>query len=303
VVSDAGIFAGIDKGFFDEQGFSVELQRMSSATQTVLLATGQLDVGGGGANPGLVNAVAGGLPIRLVADKGSAPLGHGFNLIVARQDLFESGAITGLANLAGKTIATDGPASVAMFQLDRSLATVGLSNGDVTIEHMAFPDMITALANGRIDAAWEVEPFGTLAERSRAGRIIFTVDQALPDFQVAAIFLGKTFFQDQSELGRRWMVAYVRGLRFYNDASKDSSVRSELVEIIARQTNINDEGIFDTMIWPGLHPDGTLNLTNLRDQIRWFRANGQIETEVPENQLFDPGFAEAAVKELGPYRA
>jgi NitT/TauT family transport system substrate-binding protein len=57
------------------------------------------------------------------------------------------------------------------------------------------------------------------------------------------------------------------------------------------------------MIWPGLHPDGTLNLTNLRDQIRWFRANGQIETEVPENQLFDPGFAEAAVKELGPYRA
>jgi len=53
VVSDAGIFAGVEKGYFDEQRFKVELQRLSSAEQVPLLATGQLDVGGGGANPGL----------------------------------------------------------------------------------------------------------------------------------------------------------------------------------------------------------------------------------------------------------
>jgi NitT/TauT family transport system substrate-binding protein len=82
---------------------------------------------------------------------------------------------------------------------------------------------------------------------------------------------------------------------------KDSSARGELLGIIAKYTSVNDESLLNTMIWPGLYPDGTLNLSNLRDQIRWFRATGQVDTDVPENQLFDASFAEAAVKELGPY--
>ncbi len=71
-LSDAAIFIADDKGFFREQGIELEMARFNSAAQMVApLATGQLDIGGGAPSVGLFNAIARGIPVKIVADKGN----------------------------------------------------------------------------------------------------------------------------------------------------------------------------------------------------------------------------------------
>ncbi len=303
LLSDAGIFIAQDKGYFAAEGITNELTKFTTAADEMpLLAAGQLDVGSGGFNPALVNGVAQGLPLRLVADKGSGPKGQGFNVLLARKDHFDSGAIKTIADLKGKTVAIESMASVVAYQLDRALAKVNLSIKDVRTEFMPIPDMVAALANKKVDAAWEVEPFGTLAEARGAGKIIMTSDEHFPDLQIAAIFYGQTFARQKADTAKRWMVAYIKGLRDYNDGFTDAAKRAEIVAILAKNTPVKDAAVYAKMIWPGLHPDGKLNVSSLRDQQDWYKANGQVQQVVPDDRLVDASFAEAAVKQLGPYK-
>ncbi len=52
-----------------------------------------------------------------------------------------------------------------------------------------------------------------------------------------------------------------------------------------------------------LDPDGRLNIQSLRDDLEYFRKGGLIQTDVTVDQALDLSFLEAAVRELGPYRA
>src|SRR6516162_5198009 len=67
--ADAGIFVAQDKGFFRDQGLTVELTYFSSSggAQMAALTTGELDAGSGSISPGIYNSVAGGVNMRAVA--------------------------------------------------------------------------------------------------------------------------------------------------------------------------------------------------------------------------------------------
>jgi len=69
--ADTGVFLALEKGYFREQGLSVELHYFSSSggPQMAALTTGELDVGSGSISPGIYNAVAGGVNMRVVASK------------------------------------------------------------------------------------------------------------------------------------------------------------------------------------------------------------------------------------------
>ena len=72
--------------------------------------------------------------------------------------------------------------------------------------------------------------------------------------------------------------------------------------ILSNHTPVKDPAVYDQMIWPGLHPDGKLNVSNLQDQQEWYKEKGQIEQLVPQDKLVNTSFAEAAARELGPYQ-
>ena len=75
--TDGPIYIAQERGYFREQGLDVELRRFAStADQIAALGTGQLAVGVGGVNAALFNAVAGDVPIRIVADKFHAAVGY-----------------------------------------------------------------------------------------------------------------------------------------------------------------------------------------------------------------------------------
>jgi len=102
----------------------------------------------GGISAGYFNGIEKNLPITIVMDRVSSPLGH--NLML-RPD--HKGQITRLAQLKGKTIATNGSGAVSTYEVGKMLETDGLTIADVDIKVMPFTQMAIAMRNKAIDAA------------------------------------------------------------------------------------------------------------------------------------------------------
>jgi ABC-type nitrate/sulfonate/bicarbonate transport system substrate-binding protein len=301
VASDAGIFIALDKGYFKDQGLDVSLERFGvGADQMALLGSGRLDIASGAPSPTLFNAILRGLPVAIVADKGSLRKGFGFNVFVVRKALVDGGQFKGLGDLRGRVLGSPNPASIVTFQNHLILKKGGLTPKDVTIEYVDFADQPAAMANGKLDAAVMVEPFATAAESRGIGKIIMPLDQILPDFQTAAIYYNTQWAREHPEDARRWMVAYVKALRYYNDALRNRQIRDDVITIMTGRTAIKDRAVWDRMIWPGLNPDGIVTVRTILDYERWLLNEHQISAFVTATRFVDLSYVENAVSVLAP---
>src|SRR5262249_25611815 len=105
-ISDAGVYIGQERGFFREQGLDGETMLFQSGPDTIpAVASGELEVAGGTISIALLNAVERGIPLRMVADKGSSRPGFEFSQVAVRRDLLDSGAVRDILDLRGRRIA------------------------------------------------------------------------------------------------------------------------------------------------------------------------------------------------------
>ena len=301
-ISDAAFYIANDKGYFKEQAIEFEINRFDSAARMVApLGTGQLDVGGGAPSAGLLNAIAREVPLKVVADKGNMDPGHGYEAIVVRKGL--SGGTGSAADLKGKTVAISAKDISPEVTLSTFLKTGGLTIKDINLVTMSHADMVTALANGSIDAGLPIEPFVAEAVAKGVATIWKRDDEIAPRQQVAVVLYGPKFVENR-DLARRFMLAYIKGARYYNDAfdKKDAAKRKEVVGILVRNTAVKDADLYTKMVMPGIDPNGRVNLESLADQQDYFLAKGSQKTRLELKQVVDMQYAEWAVQKLGPYK-
>jgi NitT/TauT family transport system substrate-binding protein len=102
------------------------------------------------------------------------------------------------------------------------------------------------------------------------------------------------------------MRAYLRGVRFYNRALKNSRLAGEtadeVIAIMVEYSNLKDPAILRQITPNGCNPDGRVNVASLQKDLDFYASQGLIEGKVNLRDIVDPSFAEAAVKSLGPYR-
>lgn len=173
---------------------------------------------------------------------------------------------------------------------------------DIAIEYVSLADQPAAMANGKIDAALMTEPYASIAEAHGVGSIVLPLDQLLPGFQVGLIFYNTEWAHRYPEDARRWMLAYVKGLRYYNDALRTHHGRVDLIGIITAHASIKDRAVWDRMVWSGLDPDGIFGTGGLLDYERWLLNEHHISQFVLPNRLADLSYVQYATKALGPYR-
>ncbi|MBX5492036.1 MAG: ABC transporter substrate-binding protein [Chloroflexi bacterium] len=302
--SDAGFFIAMDQGYFREVGIELDITPFDSAANMVApLGTGQLDLGGGSHSAGLYNAIARGVGIKLVADKGSSLPGFGFQGLLFRRDLAESGTLRTPADLRGRRISVPAQGITPEAALGRWLQREGLSLDDVNIVLLNFADHPQALATGAIDASVTIEPFLTRALDIGAATLYQRTDELLPGYQIAEVLYSQQFINEQPDAARRFMIAYLRGVRFYNDAyvKGDAAKRQQVVESLTRHTPVKDAALYDRMAMPGLNPDGRMSINSLADDQEFWLARGVQQQRIDMSQLVDTQFIEAAVQVLGPY--
>ncbi|HEY0581902.1 MAG TPA: ABC transporter substrate-binding protein [Chloroflexota bacterium] len=303
-VSDSGVLIANAKGWFAEQGIKLDVVSFDTAgNMTSPLGTNQIDAGGGSVGAGLFNAVARGVPIVIVADKGTTSPGHGYLGLVVRKALVESGQVKTVADLKGKKIALSSTAIAPEVALADLLKTAGLTTADVDIVPLAFPDMVVALANGTIDAAEPIEPFLTDQVTKGAGVVFKRADEYSPNSQ-NAVLLYSPGFAANKDVATRFMVAYLKGARLYADAfdKKDTVARTEVIGLLSQLTSLKDPALYDKVAMPGLAPDGRVNAESLQQQQQYYLGTGQQQTALEVNKVVDASFAEAAAAQLGPYR-
>ncbi len=304
--SDIGFFIAEKKGYFLQEGISVTFTPFDSAGKMVApLGAGQLDVGGGSSSAGLFNAAARGIPIKIVADKGSSPPGHGYAPLLVRKDLVSSGRVKSFRDLKGLKVAGGSPGTSPAVMMNEALKKGGLSFSDVTMISMGYPQHVMALQNKAVDASLTTEPSATVAVNSGAAVRFAGNDEFYPYHQVAVVLYGGGFIKDNPEVARKFMRAYVRAVRDYNDALKDGKLTGpkadEVIAILTEFTNIKDPNVYRTIVTPGINPDGKVNEPSLKKDFQFYKEQGLTEGNVSVEQVVDNSFVEAAVKELGAY--
>jgi NitT/TauT family transport system substrate-binding protein len=309
ITADAGLYIADEKGYFKEQGIDVDWVDFATAAEaTAPLGAGQLDIGVGAVGAGLFNAMARGIDIRLVADKAatSPDPRNGFASSLALavpREYADGGRFTDYADLRGKTIVIPAKGTASHILIDQALRKGGLTLADAEINELTFPDINPALANKAVDVALQIDPLLTLGE---AQGILVPWKRAVdiyPGQQIAAIMYGPRVAEIGQNAGNRFMVAYVRGLRDYNDAfGPRRQNRAEVVAILTKNTNVKDAALYDKVTWDYMNPDGYINAETLARDMDWYVANGYLTEKPDVARIVDNSFADYAVRALGKYQ-
>ncbi len=304
--SDIAIYIAEKRGLFAAEGIDAELVPFPSATQMIApLSSGELDVGAGAPGAGLYNAGGRNIAVKIVADKGSMPKGHGYLSLVVRKDLVEEGKVKTLADLKGRRIGDLSKQGSGDVTLNEALKKGGLRFTDVETAYMGGPQLAIALENKVLDGALITEPSMSIAIARGAAVLFARSDEIYPNQQLAVVLFSEKLITSKRTLAERFMRAYVRGARVYNDALRNGHLTGpgadDVIDLLIARTNFKDRPLYRSMISPGLNPDCHVNISGLRNDFAFYRSMGWIDKPLDPDALVDDSFCEHAVAALGPY--
>lgn len=305
---DVGFYIAEAKGFFREENLDVKLTVFDSAARMIApMGTGDLDVGSGAASAGLYNAAARKIDIRAVADRGRTAPGYQYQTLMIRKDLVDSGRIKDYSDLKGLKFAAAAPGVTSLSVINEALKKGGLKYSDVEVVSLGFPAQLAAFQSKAIDASMMIEPFATRLVNDNVTVRWKSTEDFYPNDQISMIFFGDKFAKEKPEVAKRFMKAYVRGARVYNDALengqwKKGGAADEVIAILSKNLKLTVEQIRG--IYPhACDPDGRLNLDSMRKDLAFFQQQGLVgDKNAKVETIVDMSFVEAALKELGPYK-
>jgi NitT/TauT family transport system substrate-binding protein len=299
-ISTVSILWAVDQGYFKEFGIKVVNENLDTASNSIaLLAQNQLQIVEGGISAGYFNALEKNLPVTMVLDRVSSPLGH--NLML-RPDHKEK--ITRLRDLKGKTIATNGHGAVSTYEVGKLLETEGLTINDVDIKVIPFTQYSVAFANKAIDAAIVIPPF--TAQLLDGGHAVAFKD---PDhlvkphpLTIAVSMINTDWAKANQQLVRNYYVAYLRGIRDYCQAYHGGSVRQAMIDLSIRTGTETRPELLHKYPWPARSPNGRINVASMLDMQAWFVKSKMSNGELPAERLLDLSYVDYAVQKLGSWQ-
>ena len=306
--SDVPLLVADKLGYFKDAGIAANFTVFDGATRMVApLGTEQLDVGGGSPSVGLYNAISSNIDLRMVADKASVPPGYGFGPLMVRTDLVKSGKYKTPRDLKGMKVAESTQGSMLAPALARLLATVGLGYNDVEHVYLGFPAQVAAFSNGAIDASLLAEPSATLAEYQGIAVRVLSNDKWYPYQQQSVLMYGSSLLRKRRDVANAFMLAYIRGVRFFNDALVGGHIRGRtaptILDILVASTPIKDKHIYQQMISNAVDPNGRMNVTSLADDLEFFKKQGLItDPRMTVARAVDTTFVDTAVRTLPRYQ-
>jgi len=305
VVSDVVFHLAVERGFFVEQNLDVKLIAFDSGPKMIApLGAGQIDVGAGASSAGLYNAVARGINVKVVADKGSTPRAYDYMPLLVRKALVDNGSVKTVADLKGLKFGEVGPGAATNAKLSHILGSARLTYKDVTHNYINYPQQVAAFTTGAIDAAITTEP--SVMQAVNNGVAVKFVTDGYPDQQVAVLLYGGDFIAKRPAVAERFMVAYLKAARVYNDATAGGKFAGKdadkVIQTIMKSTGLKDPDLFRKMVPNGIDPDGKVNVKSMADDLKFFADNGYLERSAKVEDVVDASFAEKAVQKLGPYK-
>jgi NitT/TauT family transport system substrate-binding protein len=281
----APFYIAAEEGYFAEQNLEVEFVKLARNVEAIpALAQGEVDVGFGQLTLTVLNAMARGARIRLVAGTAYlAPDACDNNGLVVRRDLVESGRLSRPEQLIGLRVELDALLPTAYY-VDRLLQPTGHTIDELDIVNLPPPTQVDALAAGTIDVAVLTEPYLTRLEQSGTAVVWRGTKEIVPDYQLSSVMFGPTLLDERPEIGERFMVAFRKAMQQYELGKTPRNL-----EIVARGSGLSVDILRD-ICWPTYRKDGSVGTEGLMGYQEWLESRGLLDHVIPQEDLVDRRF-------------
>ena len=187
---DAALFVADAQGKYKDAGIETELVQFNNGGDLMTaMASGDIDVGYVGIAP-VLSSVEKGVPVKVI----SAAQTEGSGIVVTD----ESGITSG-ADLAGKSIATPGDASIQHVLLAYYLKQNGLSLDDIEESAMKVPSMNDALKTKQLDGIITFQPYVSIAEAQEGNTVLADSQEILPNHPCCVVVASDDFIKNHED--------------------------------------------------------------------------------------------------------
>lgn len=283
------VYIAIEEGYFAEEGLDVRVHMIGAhaATSLLMVDQGEIDVLTGGVFLGIFNAIDKGSAVRMVADVAHfAPDACSPWALVAERELAGSGRLGSPASLRGLRIDMNPNISEGFF-VETYLRRGGLSLADIEIAEVPLAARQEAMNRASIDMTAISEPW--LSRILADGHVVHVhANEVVPGLEFASLVFGRSLLTDRREAGRRFLAAYLRGVRQYREGKTPRNI-----EVLTATMQMSAEEL-ERACWPAVRADATIETGPLQDFQRWGFEKGLIDRVLDPEEYYDPGLLPGA---------
>jgi NitT/TauT family transport system substrate-binding protein len=201
-VPSAFLDYGIQQGFFDERGLDVQLTpSQGGATVVPAVVSGDTDIAGSNLVSVLL-AQGKDIPVKIIAPGTFVRerRSQDFSAILVAED----SDIRSPKDLEGTTMAVNTLKNVAELAGKASLAGQGVDVSKIELTEVDFPDMNAALSEGRVDAAFQIEPFVSLGVAEGLRIVDRPYVGTKPGLQIGCYFTSDRYLSENEDVVERF---------------------------------------------------------------------------------------------------
>lgn len=277
---DWPFLVALDQGFFADEGIELTIRVVPGGDALAkAMGRGEIDLGRMGTPPFLQAVGNGSFPDgRIVASSVIGNLDH--FLLVVRPE------ITDLAQLRGRTVGVLSKGSCDGHLMRMLLSRAGLDpDRDVRYHELwSQYETLDGLASGELSAQLMVEPLVAQGEAAGMLRLVEAASVAEPHFQWGLLVARAAFAQEQPDLLRRLLRAYLRGVRYC--VEHPATLRALLLgRPSAYDPAVLDRALSRTLpIW---NTTGAVDVPGLQRAIEMMREIGSLAGPLDAAALVD----------------
>ena len=302
-VSSGGLYLAVERGYFKAENIDVELKFFEAAQPiAVAVASGDTQFGLTGISGGSLN-LAGKGAVKIIASQGAEKKGITGNTLVASNEAYAKG-LTSFDKLNGASVAITQVGSTFHYQLGQIAAAKGFGLDKIAMKPLqSLPNMVAAVKTGQVDAAILAPhiagPMGARGEVKIIGPL-----SDIADYQYGALFAAPKVVTENRDLAQRFVRAYARGLKDYNDAllrkdaqgnrmTDDAAMKAgaEIGKYVYASDQPADAAkkVIGSAVY--CDPNGKIDLADVEKQIAWYKSEKLVDASVDAKNFVDTSFA------------
>ena len=275
---DAALFVADAQGLYKDKGINTELVQFNNGGDLMTaMASGDVDVGYVGISPVLSSAAAG-VPVKVI----SAAQIEGSGILVTDDSDIESAQ-----DLAGKTVATPGEASIQHVLLSAYLKNNGMSLDDINESAMKVPSINDALKTGNLPAAITFQPYVSLGEATDDVEKLVDSSEIVPGHPCCVVAASDDFLKNNKDTAKEIVAIHENATQFINDNIKagktndvvkllpedivaDPAAEAKSLESFPFVSGLDDTYKANVDVFQGLEVElGILNQTISHEDLYW----------------------------------
>src|SRR5215510_10751420 len=286
-VSFLALYTALNRGFFRDEGFDLEIIYMPANLASTAALNGDIDYNG--AVTGTIGAAVRGQPMKVLLFTVSKP----FLFLLSKKEIKD------IKQLRGKKVAGSSPGGSATLIADKVLKHFGLEPGrDVSLLPMggSAASRYSVLETGVVDASFLSVPENIIALEKGYNELVFAGD--VVEFPQNGFGTSEKKIRENPDEVYRMVRATLRGIQFVWDKGNQEAVTN----VLMKQWRINDARMASEMsrqVSRVLTKDAYVKPESVQVLIDLARESAKVTKPVTTAEVVNYSFLDKARKGLG----